>query len=404
LKGEETFSAECIENGINVDNLGKQPFLPWVVFAEAVSLLVRNGGRALRGDAMNARLGDEKLPFNSVEGHIAHVVYGQKKGDSVFRRITPVSCILIWAGICEHAPGELLLSNQPLLTITLKEKDLLQATVSKLSSLKKYLSQTVLNLEDHKLESWYKTVTSVKHILGNFDNDISFIACLMAKHFLVKRHNLPVVDVATKPQSAPGLDIDETALDGKRIIAEVKTTIPYHKDDLGAQQRASFLKDFKKLSQNSAEYKYFFVTEPETFRVVRRRYHKHLKDVTLVLLPQAMEDDSYIVSLSKDEEVLAADQKLSGISAWPPEKRTVLKADSIREFINSSFFEPARKDGLNQLTLKSGEIHKRMNLHNRYPLVCSAMRGQKIERQCNVKIVKVEGSDGANLYVTYALL
>lgn len=133
----------------------------------------------------------------------------------------------------------------------------------------------------------------------------------------------------------------------------------YHKDDLGAQQRASFLKDFKKLSQNSAEYKYYFVTEPETFRVVRRRYHKHLEGVTLVLLPQAMEDDSSIVSLSKDEEVQAADQKLSGVSAGPPERKAVSKADSIREFINSSYFEPARRDGLNRLALMHHKLYGR---------------------------------------------
>ena len=47
--------------------------------------------------------------MDSVEGHIAHVVYGKQLGDRVLRRIAPVSGILIWAGICESAPGELVL-------------------------------------------------------------------------------------------------------------------------------------------------------------------------------------------------------------------------------------------------------------------------------------------------------
>ena len=58
---------------------------------------------------MNCKLGDNGLSLDSVEGHIAATVYRQQVGDSVFRRITPVACILIWAGVCRHSPGELVL-------------------------------------------------------------------------------------------------------------------------------------------------------------------------------------------------------------------------------------------------------------------------------------------------------
>jgi hypothetical protein len=86
-----------------------EPLLPWAVFEEVVALLGRKGGRARRGDAMNCRLGDDALSLDSVEGHIAATVYGRRKGDSVFRRITPVAAVLIWAGVCRHSPGELVL-------------------------------------------------------------------------------------------------------------------------------------------------------------------------------------------------------------------------------------------------------------------------------------------------------
>lgn len=46
---------------------------------------------------MNSKLGEKRLPLNSVEGHVAHKVYGSKEGYYVFRRITPITCILIWA-------------------------------------------------------------------------------------------------------------------------------------------------------------------------------------------------------------------------------------------------------------------------------------------------------------------
>jgi hypothetical protein len=106
---EGSFTAEMRQEGIWVDNLGAEPFLPWAAFQEAVCVLIRSGGRARRGNAMGPRLGDEDLPLDSVEGHIAHVVYGRRPGQSVFRRITPVACILVWAGICRAEPGELVL-------------------------------------------------------------------------------------------------------------------------------------------------------------------------------------------------------------------------------------------------------------------------------------------------------
>ena len=103
------FTAKLTPEGVLVDNLGNQPLLPWIVFQETICVLIKNNGRAARGNAMDAKLGDEDLSFNSIEGHLAQVVYGKKAGETVFRRITPVAGILIWAGVCEPAPGELML-------------------------------------------------------------------------------------------------------------------------------------------------------------------------------------------------------------------------------------------------------------------------------------------------------
>jgi hypothetical protein len=108
LKGD-SFKAELTEEGVVVDNLRNQPFLPWSTFQEAVCTMIRNGGRARRGDAMGPKLGEPRLPMDSIEGHVAHVVYGKQRGESVFRRITPIADILIWAGVCKAAPNQLVL-------------------------------------------------------------------------------------------------------------------------------------------------------------------------------------------------------------------------------------------------------------------------------------------------------
>lgn len=109
LKKGRYFTATLTEDGIEVDNLGNQPLLPWKIFAETINLLVRNGGRAERGDAMNSKLGDPDLTLDSIEGYIAHNVYGKQIGESVFRRISPIAAILEWAGLCDSAPRELIL-------------------------------------------------------------------------------------------------------------------------------------------------------------------------------------------------------------------------------------------------------------------------------------------------------
>jgi len=103
------FSARMTEEGVMVDNLGFYPFLPWKVFMEVINLLNRNSGRVEKGDAMSSRLGDEGLSLETVEGYIAHVVYDKKIGETIFRRVSSISAILVWAGVCDATTDELIL-------------------------------------------------------------------------------------------------------------------------------------------------------------------------------------------------------------------------------------------------------------------------------------------------------
>ena len=97
------FRAILTDQGVMVSNLGGQPFLPMEVFEAVEELLTNNPThQAARGNAINFRLGDPGLPLNSVEGYIAKEVYKKFSGQTVFRRITPVACLLVWAGACRH--------------------------------------------------------------------------------------------------------------------------------------------------------------------------------------------------------------------------------------------------------------------------------------------------------------
>lgn len=109
-----TFTASYPKEGVyyvSVSVLGAQHKLPLMVFDVVQALLHYTGGRAQRGNATNYKLGHPKLPFDSVEGCVARIVFNKDQGDSVFRRITPICCLLIWAGVCKHARGELLAIN-----------------------------------------------------------------------------------------------------------------------------------------------------------------------------------------------------------------------------------------------------------------------------------------------------
>ena len=111
-KADRFFKAEVAKEGVYVDNLGENQFLPWAVFTETVALLKQKGGRAIKGNAVDFKLGEIGLSVESIEGHVAQVVYGMEIGERVFRRIISFGYILIWAGVCLHEPGELVLCEK----------------------------------------------------------------------------------------------------------------------------------------------------------------------------------------------------------------------------------------------------------------------------------------------------
>ena len=93
--------------GLFASNIPKNRILTWNAFDSAISLLKRKGGRAEKGNAMKARLGEPALSLDSVEGYVAAQAYGVKKGESTLRIISSLSAILEWAGICKNGYGYL---------------------------------------------------------------------------------------------------------------------------------------------------------------------------------------------------------------------------------------------------------------------------------------------------------
>lgn len=145
-------------------------------------------------------------------------------------------------------------------------------------------------LDEAALDDWqspehlFEYLTAIKDALGNLNNDLSFVATLLAKNFLVSCFKLGNFDAALKPQGAPGIDIEITTEDGLTLVGEIKTTNPYQ-PGFGAAQKASILKDMKRLSETTADHRFMFVTNNDTFKTLcSNSYKEKFPSVVIVNL------------------------------------------------------------------------------------------------------------------------
>ena len=148
---------------------------------------------------------------------------------------------------------------------------------------------------------WFTYLADLSAILGDSSNSIRFVATLMAKAYLTAR--LPLCDsfdVAKKAMGASGLGIDEQTRSGERVIGELKTAVPFGKNDLGAAQKKAFAADFTKLVREAAEHKCFFVTDSRTCALLKRKYARRIPGVRVVLLGS---DQEYVFVARENGDV-----------------------------------------------------------------------------------------------------
>jgi hypothetical protein len=82
--------------------------LTWEAFDAAVEVVIKNGGKVIKGKARSgAKLGSDELPFDSVEGFVAHKVHGVQEGETAFGPGFVICAVLDWAGVCNNERGYL---------------------------------------------------------------------------------------------------------------------------------------------------------------------------------------------------------------------------------------------------------------------------------------------------------
>lgn len=103
--------AEADGKTFTSDKLPISPPYEYDVFNVIVDLLLKQGGRARKGNGRNYKLGEAGCEENTVVGAIAKS-RGRKVGDSVFDPVFVMAAILEWAGIAENGRGELILTSE----------------------------------------------------------------------------------------------------------------------------------------------------------------------------------------------------------------------------------------------------------------------------------------------------
>lgn len=173
--------------------------------------------------------------------------------------------------------------------LTNKEATALEQVVAKTRRAISYMNETPHPTTADARGAWIRYYANLKAILGNMHNDISYIATLLAKEYLFGRWQFPEADATTKAQGAPEIDIDWTTLDGKRIIAEIKTTSPCNGPTFGGNQITEIKKDLRRLRETQADQRFLFVTDLDAYRILRKSYSPLFSGIALILLPEDVE-------------------------------------------------------------------------------------------------------------------
>lgn len=137
---------------------------------------------------------------------------------------------------------------------------------SKDRQLRAFLTASAL-ADERNPAAWFAYLTAIRDILGNTSNSLSYVATLLVKDYLADRFGVADFDAASKPQGAPGIDVEVVTPAGLRIVAELKTTKPYQ-PGFGAAQKTNIKKDLERLAATDADHRIMFVTDPEAYRTL----------------------------------------------------------------------------------------------------------------------------------------
>ena len=82
----------------------------------------------------------------------------------------------------------------------------------------------------------------------------------------------------------------------------------------------------------------------------------------------------------------------------PAHRPRVTLAEVVRQEVIDHWFTPARSRGEREVTVVSGDVHKRLKWQNRHPAVCGALmyRREEFAQRAKVELIRVVGKNPSN--------
>ena len=77
------------------------------------------------------------------------------------------------------------------------------------------------------------------------------------------------------------------------------------------------------------------------------------------------------------------------------EDQILRPSDRVRDHVKRKYVDPAKKDGKKSLSIRAGDIHKELGFSRRIPVVCSALRSRKLQKNCDIELTWVGGPNNS---------
>ena len=74
-----------------------------------------------------------------------------------------------------------------------------------------------------------------------------------------------------------------------------------------------------------------------------------------------------------------------------PADQILPPSDRVRDHVKRKYVDPAKKAGKRSLSIRAGDIHRELGFLRRIPVVCSALRSRKFQKNCNIELAYVDG-------------
>jgi hypothetical protein len=77
------------------------------------------------------------------------------------------------------------------------------------------------------------------------------------------------------------------------------------------------------------------------------------------------------------------------------EDQILSPSERVRDHAKRKYVDPAKKEGKKSLSIRAGGIHKELGFLRRIPVVCSALRSRKFQKNCNIELAYVDGPNNS---------